>query len=169
MKKMVMVMAALLALVSFASADVYTWTGTVTNGQPATLSDQIPVSGLLDKLEVFQSYTNIATSTVVVATYDAGSQNNITNAVETYATLTLTAAKVIRLTSVPTDNTGTALTGALSASDVSTNGVTRVLTIPYRQPMIGSNLRVSLAGTTISPQSATNTVTVRFFYDPLRR
>jgi hypothetical protein len=163
MKKLVVSLVCVLSVIALAHADVYTWSGTVTNGQAATAT-QLQVSGLLDKIELYNSDKS-ATSTVVVATYDIASGTTISNTIETYATCTLTAAtKLIRPRMLPTDNTGTALTAA-------TNGVgitATMLTVPYAQPVIGGNVCAVIASGGMG-SSVTNTVTIKIFYDTLRR
>jgi hypothetical protein len=162
MKKVLVSFMAVLALVLSASADVYVWSGTVTNGAPVS-TNALQVSGLLDKIEVSQSAGVAVTSTVVVATFGADG-----SALETYASLTLTANKIVRTRVCPTDNTGTALVAATSSGSAAPTNVTTILTVPYQQPIIGGNVSAVLTATTI-PASVTNTVTIKVFYDPLRR
>ena len=51
MKKFLSIIAAVSAIALFARADSYTYTATLTNTQPVTISDVLPVSGELDRIE----------------------------------------------------------------------------------------------------------------------
>lgn len=139
-------------------ADTATVSLTVTNGQAITYSDQIPVSGYLDKIEVVASEGTSHTTTVTVATYSG------TTALETFASLSAwsTATKVVRPRVLPTDTTGTALAAAVSDS----NSVTRVLNVPYDRPLIGGNVKIAVTGTA---NTGTNTVTAVLYYQPLKK
>lgn len=148
-----------LLVVSAAMADTMTATVSVTNGQPATLSGAIPVSGWLDKIEIVQSGGTGSTSAVVVATYSG------TTAVDTFATKTLAAAsQIFRPRVVGTANTGTALAAAATGTNDYTAGT--VLAAPYERILIGGNVKLSVAGTNVKN---TNTVTATIYYEPLKK
>lgn len=158
MKKVLVSFVVLCLLAFVASADSYTYTKAVTNGQPATLSDQIPVSGYLDKIELSTDLGAAATCTVVVATYTVNS-----NAVETYATKAVGAATVIRPRFLATDNTGTAI-----ATTTNTGTATATMLIAnYEKPLVGGNLRISTAGTLSG--ATTNNLTCTIYYEPKQR
>jgi len=101
-----------------AMAGTQTMSITVTNGQPIAISSAIPVSGVLDKIEVCQSAG--ATSTVTVANYVGDT------ATEVFVNLSgLVGNKVVRPRFAPTDATGAVLTNA-SVSRVSLGGTTKM-------------------------------------------
>jgi hypothetical protein len=164
MKKVMIGLVGLCLMVGVALADTKTVSLTVTNGQAATLSDPVSLSGYLDKIELVNSDGTTATSTVVIATYSG------TTAVETFASKTLTSAAVIRPRVLPTDNTGTALSGALThyavASNTTNTVASTVLSVPYVMPLIGGNVKMSVAGTA---NDGANTVTATFYYEPLNK
>ncbi len=152
MKKIGLILVALVGLAGMAQAATVSASLTVTNTQAITYSDPIQISGTLQKIEVVQSAGS--TSTVTVASY------NGTNAVDTFASLTsLVGSKVVRLMVAPTDNTGT----AIASSTNNATAVGTVLAVPYVQPYIGGN--VKLAVTAAGSATGTNTVTVTLFYE----
>jgi hypothetical protein len=159
MKKVIGFIGALLCFAAIAQADVHTYSTTVTNGQPITYSEALPVSGWLDKIEVVQE--SAATSTVTVATYSG------TSAIDTYATKAISAAvgTVFRPRFIGTSNAGTAFTSAAVAASTNLAAGT-VLVAGYERPMIGSNVKVAVTGTA---NDGSNTVTVRIFYEPLKK
>jgi hypothetical protein len=156
MKRIIATLAALMCVASIASADVETYSVTVTNAQPIIYSDPLPVSGWLDKIEVIQE--SAATSTVTVATYSG------TSAIDTYASKAISGAvgTVFRPRFIGTGSNGTNLAAAASG----TNQYATILSAAYERPMIGSNVRVAVTGTA---NDGSNTVTVRIFYSPLSR
>jgi glycine/serine hydroxymethyltransferase len=157
MKKVMMAAVMSVACVaSVARADFYEYTGTVTTNA-AVLSDALPVSGTIDRIEVIQTATR--TNAIVVATYSGST------AVDTFVNLTALTdtTKVIRPRFVGTTTAGVALTAA-ALTDTGTNLVGTALIAPYEKPIVGGNLRVSLT----SPAGAgenSSTVTVRFYFD----
>lgn len=186
MKRYIGFLVVLLCVVGLASADSYTYSLTITNGQAATLSAALPISGWLDRVEIRQD--NPATSAVYVATYDG------TTAVDTFvslATLT-TGQKVVRPRFIGTGNDGTALSGVaaqyaagkFALSTASADGtnltsitcsyspsntvVTTVLQAPYERAMIGGNLKVSI-GSAGGGNDGSNPVDVTIFYDRTAR
>jgi hypothetical protein len=157
MKKLSMMFAAfLLALgVAGAMADSYTYTITLTNTQPITYSDAIPVSGWLDKIEVHADVAS--TTTVTVASYSSGNQ-----AIETYMSKAVTNAAatnavfIARPRTVGTDSGGVYLTANGGASNVfQATG----LSVPYERIMMGGNVKVAVTGTG-NDGSAPVTVTI---------
>jgi hypothetical protein len=100
-------------------ADTVMVTKSVSNGQAIAYSNPINVSGWLDKIEIVQSASS--TSTVTIATYSG------TTAMETYASLVgwTGTSKLIRPRVLPTDNTGTTVTGATSTN----TAITAVTTV----------------------------------------
>jgi hypothetical protein len=161
MKQFRLMVLGMVLVAGIALADTATMTLTVTNGQAATLSDPIPCSGWLDKIELVNGDGAAATSTVVVATYSGST------AVETFATKTLTSATVIRPRFASTANTGTAIPAVVgSGSDALTNLVTTVLTVPYEKALIGGNVKLSAAGTA---NDGSCTVTATIYYEPLKK
>lgn len=165
MKKVAIISAFLLAGIAGAYADTYTYTITVTNTQPITYSDALPVSGFLDKIEVWADAAS--TSTVTVATYSSGNQAIDTYYTATISATTTSATSVARTRVIGTDNGATALTAAAFAipAGVSTNGVGTILTAAYERPMIGSNLKVAVTGT---KNDGSCPVIVTIFYEPIR-
>jgi len=158
MKKFLAIFASLIGL--SAVADTYTYTTTLTNGQPISYSDALPVSGWLDKIEV--ATESASTTTVTVATYSG------TTAVDTFYTSAINGTnpvKVARPRVVGTDSTGANLTAAAFAipAGVSTNGVGTVISVPYDRPMIGGNIKVATTGTA---NDGSCPVTVTLFYLP---
>jgi len=139
------------------AADVYTYTITGTNTQPITYSDSLPISGVLDKIEVITSAAS--TCTVTVASYSG------TTAVDTYATKAISNGEtatpaVFRPRVIGTTSAGVELAGVVLASgDNSTNLVTTVLSAQYERPMIGGNVKVATTFT-----AGASTAIVRLFY-----
>jgi hypothetical protein len=158
MKKCLLLIAVVMALACSLRADSVVQTVVVPTTSVVT-SDQFTASGWLDRIEV--SGTANATCGVVVASYDSSA-----TAIETYATKTVTTPTVIRTRVIGTANTGTAITGVVgSGSDALTNIVTTVLAAPYERILIGGNVKAVLTGA----WTATNTVVIRMFYEPLKR
>lgn len=152
------------SLIGFAAiADTYTFTATLTNGQPITYSDPLPVSGYLEKIEV--SADVASTTTVTVATYTSGNQ-----ALDTYATKAISAVgtnatAVFRTRVLGTDNAATALSaaGLLNNTTNTYTGVGTSLVAGYERPMLGGNVKVALTGTA---NDGSCPVTVTLFYLP---
>jgi len=153
MKKVVIGVLTVLAMVGIVSAGTVTASVTITNGQSITFSEPINVSGILDKIEI--SHSGTSTSTVTIATYVG------TTALETFASLTTHyGTKVIRPRVLPTDNTGASLAAVVGGG--ATSNVTTVLTVPYSRPTIGGNVKMAV---TSSGSGGADTVTATFYYD----
>jgi len=156
MRKIVMGILACLCAVSV-MADSYTYTYS-SAGIGTNLSDAIPISGWLDKIELSNGTGAAATTTVVVATYDG------TTAIDTLVTKAVTTPVVVRLRVQPTDNTGTVIP-AVAITGAETN-VTTLLTVPYGPVLVGGNIKIS----TINVHSTTtNENKIVFYYEPLKR
>jgi hypothetical protein len=159
MKKVGLILVAL--LVGFgvlAQADTRTVSLSVTGGQAIAYSDAIPVSGILEKIEVVQ--TANVTNTIRIATYSG------TTALDTYALLTslATATKVVRPDFLPTDNTGTALAAVNGAA---TNTLQQ-LVVTYRQAILGGNIKLAVTTGSATGETA-STVTATIYFRPLER
>jgi len=152
--KMTVALAGVLALVTvvaMAQAPVsVTLTG--TNGAAIQYSDAIPVSGILDKIEIVQTGT-ASTNLVTLATYSG------TTAVETFVSLAdnTAGADVVRLRVLPTANTGSALAAASTGGTNTSVAVTTALMVPYQAPWIGGNVKMAVTG---SGTASTNVWTV---------
>lgn len=164
MKKLIAI-AALLACVS-AVADTYTYTATLTNTQPISYSDALPVSGYLEKIEAVSDVAS--TTTVTVATYTTGNQ-----AIETFATKALSAVgtnatALFRTRVIGTDSGATALAaaGLLNNSTNTYVGTGTALGSLYERPFVGGNLKVALTGTA---NDGACPVTVTIYYLPTPR
>jgi hypothetical protein len=156
MKKMTVGFLILMAGAMLALADSVVVDVAVTNGQAITYSDPINVSGWLDKIELYQSRGTVATSAVVIATYDD------TTARDTLVSATaLTSARVIRLRVQPTDNTGTVIPAVASGTDAT--NTTTMLMVPYERVIIGGNVKMAVTATTLAP-AVTNTVRAVIYY-----
>jgi hypothetical protein len=153
MKKTLAIIAAVGLLAVSAYADSVTVSLSVTGGQAIAYSDPIPVSGILEKIEIVQT---AVTTNIVIASYSG------TTAIDTYVSLSplVGLTKLIMPAFLPTDNTGTALT---SATDANTNSP-RVLVIPYRQAMIGGNVKLA-----VDAMTADATVTATIYFTPTKR
>jgi hypothetical protein len=153
----------LVVLVGFAvlaQADGYRSVSlTVTNGQAITLSDAIPVFGVLEKIEIVQTVG--CTATVAVATFSG------TTAVDTLVSLTsLVGNKVVRPRIIGTTTAGVNLAASVQAgSDALTNLVSTALVGLYEKPIVGGNLK--LAVTAGAATQAANTVEARLYFTPL--
>jgi hypothetical protein len=155
MKKILVVLAVFGLLAFGAYADSMSVTVSVTNGQAISYSAAIPVSGILEKIEISQTAT---TTNITIATY------NGTTAVETYASVLLLSgatSKLVRPVFLPTDNTGTAL--AAVSSGVGTNTLTQ-LSIPYQKAMLGGNVKMA-----VTAGAADSVVTAIIYYTPVKR
>jgi hypothetical protein len=153
MKKMIGIIAVGLMIVSGASAAYRDVTVTVTNNQPATLSDAVQIAGTIEKVEILQ--TTPGTSTVTIATYMD------TTAVDTFVNLVdlATASKLVRPVFLPTDNTGAALAGVSGAG---TNATTQ-LNVMYQKALVGGTVKMAVtpkAGLT----AASHTVRARIYF-----
>lgn len=164
MRQKIGVLVSVFALVAFAGmakADSISYTVAVTNGQGVSISDQLPVSGYLEKVEMFQSGgTNAA---VVLATY--GTDN--TTALDTYVSISalLASGKVVTpeyigQTSAGVDIAASALTAG------STNAAT-MLVANYKRKMLGGNVRFAVTAST-SGTVVTNTVNLKIFFEPVK-
>ncbi len=164
MRKLIVITALLCAFAGIARADVQTWeSDTMTTNTHVDVSDALPVSGYLEKIEAWNSCAG-CTSTVVVASYNAAG-----TAVDTLATVTLTTTtpKVIRTRVIGTTNAGVDLAGALAygATNLSL-AATTALIAPYERVMLGGTTKITATGTITD---GTNTVNVRIFYDRTER
>lgn len=151
-----------LAFAGFALGDCYTYTTTVTNGQAITYSDALPVSGYIDKIEM---YTEAAsTTTVTVATYGGTAG---TNAVETFATTAIDGGTPVLVIPrrVGTTTAGVSLVAEALAAAASTN-VGTIITVPYERAMVGGNLKVAVTGTANDGSCPVN---VKIFYEPIAK
>jgi hypothetical protein len=152
---------AVLAAAVSARADTRTVSMTVTNGQLITYSDQIPASGLLDRIEITQ--TAGSTATVTVATYSG------TTAVETFASHTAGGNVVVRPGFMRTTTAGTAITAAqLNGADTTNSPPGTVLVAQYGKPIIGGNLKLAVTAQAAGG-SGTNVITVTLFFEPLNK
>ena len=151
-------MFALVAFAGMAKADSRTFSVAVTNGQAISISDQLPISGLLDKVEVTQSGGTNAT--VILATYDSAG----TTAVDTLVTSgVLPGNKVFRPRIVGTTTAGVTITGV---NGTATNATT-VLVANYEKPLVGGNLRYAVTAQS-NGTVVTNTVRVVVYYEPVK-
>ena len=157
---------AALAFAAVSNAEVYTYQITLTNTQPITYSDPLPVSGWLDKIEVLTDAAS--TTTVTVATY-GGSAG--TTAIDTFATKAITAggtAVVFRPRVIGTTTAGVNLAGATTAGTGGlTNSITatQALIAKYEKVMVGGNIKVATTGTA---NDGACPVTVSIFYQPVK-
>ena len=159
MKKLIGILAVVLIAFSVnALADSYSYE-MVSGGTQVLTTAALPVSGYLDKIEV-TPLTGSGTNNIVIATY-AG-----TKAVEVIGLITplTTVSKVIRLRSLPTDNTGTAL-AAVEGVGYGTNGATTMLVVNYDKILAGGNLKI--VSTNTGTIAVTNVFT--FYYEPLKK
>lgn len=158
MKKVLIGIMVLFALVSMASADVYSLDMTVTNGQ-TQYSDPLPISGYLDKVEVICKGGNaLSTSMVVLATFSG------TTIVDMYVTNQITqptAVKVYRPRFIGTTTAGTDIAAVTEASTLALTNIvaTTVLQANYDKNLIGSNFKIKLYGVNII-NTITNTVRI---------
>lgn len=157
-KLTILAVAAMLSIGAF--ADSYTFsTDALSTNTEFELSGNLPISGWLDKIEVWQDETLASTATVTVASY-AGS-----TAIDTFYTASVNQSSltdVARPRIIGTTTAGVDLSGVVVLSP--TNAATTVLTAAYDRPMLGGNIKALVTLTT--PGTVTNTVTVRIFYDP---
>jgi len=160
MKRMIGILAVVGLCALSAQADSYTYTYSLL-GYQTNVSAAIPVSGILDKVEIAQDAGR--TTAVTVASYSADD-----TAMETYVYLSaLTdAAKVVRPRFIGTSYTGTALAAAATttASYYST-----LLMAQYEKPLIGGNTKIMLVGDANAPVTLTNNITVVVHYQPLKK
>jgi hypothetical protein len=159
MKKCLLLIAVVMALVCSLRADSVVQTMVVPTTTAVT-SDQFTASGWLDKIEISQD--SAETSTVVVATYDSAG-----TAIDTFANYaSLAGGKVIRPRALGTTTNGTAIAAAvIDGNGSTTNLAGTVLSANYERIMIGGNVKAVVTGIS----GATNNVTVRIFYEPLKK
>lgn len=158
MKKLIIVSAIIAALSLNASADSYTYTSDslLTNGQIST-SAALPISGYLDRIEMYGANAAM-TSAVVVASYTSAG-----TAIDTFANVSAlaeTTPVVIRPRFVGTTTAGVNIA---PVQLVGGTNVSTILTAPYERPVVGGNVKIKVTGTVAN----TNTVTVTVFYEPL--
>ena len=156
MKKMIVGVLSMLVMAGFVCADSYTYTFVAANC--TNTSEVIPISGYLDKIELSQTagLSTTRSNVIVVATY------NGTTAVDTLASVTLGAAKVVRVRVQPTDNTGTVIPAALGAS---ITNYSTALSVPYEKVLVGGNIKVTIQND--HANASTNVIT--FYYEPLKK
>jgi hypothetical protein len=161
MKKMLAVVAMVACVATVARADFYEYSVTTATGAVTTVSDQIPISGYLDRVEIIQ--TAGRTNSFTIASYDG------TTAVDTIvASGALTGNKVIRPRVIGTTTAGVNLAPAVQAgSDAVTNNVGTALIAAYERPMVGGNIKVSILGD--AANVATTAVKVRFYFERFQR
>jgi hypothetical protein len=162
MKKMLAVVAMVACVATVARADYYEYSVTTATGAVTTVSDQIPVSGYLDRVEIIQ--TAGRTNSYTIATYDG------TTAVDTVVTSAslATATDVIRPRVIGTTTAGVNLAPAVQAgSDAVTNNVGTALIAAYERPLVGGNLKVSILGD--AANVATTAVKVLFYFERFLR
>jgi hypothetical protein len=140
-------------------ADSYVYTTTCTNNKAIAYSDPLPISGYIERIEVFQS-SSVATTTVTVASYDA---NN--TALTTYASKACVGNQVFTPRVVGSSTAGVTLTAATGSS--SGTNTTTMLVVPYEKLMIGGNSKVAVTGGD-APLTA-YTINVTVFYTPIKR
>lgn len=149
MKRIGLILVALIGFGVLAQADTQPVEMIVTNGQAITYSDQIPASGILEKIEVVQ--TAGATATVTIATYSG------TTAVDSIASLaSLVGNKVVRPAVFPTDSTGTALVGGTGTNFVN------------RPVMLGGNMKMAVTSAGAS-STGSNTVKAILYFQRTSR
>lgn len=158
MKKMLAFLAVIGLVVGTAQADTYSYNVSQTS-LAVTVSAALPVSGWLDKIEISHAGAG-QTSTVVVATYDAAS-----NAVDTIATASGVASKVIRTRVIGTSNAGVDLAAAYGVAQIT--NVTQQLVANYERILIGGNVKATVTGAGVT--AGTNNCTVTFYYEPLKK
>ncbi len=161
-----MIIGLLLVAVPFiAMADSYTWSsGTLSTGTQHETSADIPISGYLDRVIIWNTGNTLATSAVVIASYAGSTAADTIISAEAVGT----TPKVVRPRRVGTGSSGTALTHAIGAgSDALTNLATQVLSVPYERVYLGGNTKVQV--TLASGTTQTNVTTVQFIFDRANR
>jgi hypothetical protein len=162
MKKMLAVVAMVACVATVARADFYEYSVTTATGAVTTVSDQIPISGYLDRVEIIQ--TAGRTNSFTIASYDG------TTAVDTVVSVSAlaTATDVIRPRVIGTTTAGVNLAPAVQdGSDAVTNNVGTALIAAYERPLVGGNLKVSILGD--AANVATTAVKVRFYFERFQR
>lgn len=159
MKKFLIISAFLLAGVG-AYADSDTYTTTLTNTQPATLSGPRSVSGWIDKLEI--TCPPASTSVIMLATFTAGGMPVDILYSNTVSATTTNAVVVARPRAIGTDSSATALTAASLLNNTTNTGygVGTAISIPYDRIMGGGNLQWSIAATKCANNTSTWTAVV---------
>lgn len=163
MKRFLLAVLVSLFVVSVSVADTATVSLSVTGGQAIAYSDAIPVSGILEKVEIVQ--TANVTNTIVLATYSG------TTAIDTYVSLEslATSTKLVRPAFLPTANTGTALAAVIgSGTDALTNLVSQVLVVPYAKAILGGNVKLAVTTDSATGEAA-STVTATIYYTRLEK
>lgn len=163
MKRFLLTVLVSLFVVSVSVADTATVSLSVTGGQAIAYSDAIPVSGILEKVEIVQ--TANVTNTIVLATYSG------TTAIDTYVSLAslATSTKLVRPAFLPTANTGTALAAVIgSGTDALTNLVSQVLVVPYAKAILGGNVKLAVTTGSATGEAA-STVTATIYYTRLEK
>jgi len=165
MKKILMI-ALFAALVGVAKADSRPVIVTVNGGLAgaSAYSDQIPISGWLDRVEIIKSDDNDVVD-IDLATFSG------TTLVESFVDLnavpTATDKIVLRPRVTGTDIAGNALaaSGLIVAGEITNvvNGV--VATLPYERMMLGGNLKLK-----VTAGAGTNaTVQATIFFEPTKK
>jgi hypothetical protein len=160
MSKTLTLVIGLCLLVASAMADSYTYTTTCTNNKAIAYSDPLPISGYIERIEVYQS-SSVATTTVTVATYDGGG----TTALTTFASKACVGNQVFTPRVVGSTTAGVTLVAATGSS--SGTNTTTMLVVPYEKMMIGGNTKVAVTGGD-APLTA-YTINVTVFYTPIKR
>jgi len=157
MRSAVMAVMLLAVLATGARADSYNVT--VSAAGEAEYSDAIPVSGYLERVEIYKSSDNNVVD-IDLATFQG------TTAMNTFVDLTLGPGtnRVVFPRYLPTDNTGTALAPSYAVG-AGTNGVVQALQVAYDKHMVGGNLKLK-----VGASSGTNaTVNCVIYYTRLPR
>jgi hypothetical protein len=145
MKKVLIGLMAMGLVIGVASADVYTTTMVVTNGE-SEYSDQLPISGYLDKVEVVLTGGDaLSTNMVMLGTW---SGTTVTDIYVTNQITQPTAVKVYRPRFIGTTTAGTDIAGATASSTLASTNIvaTTVLEAKYEKALVGSNLKIKLYG-----------------------
>lgn len=174
MKKVIVGLIGLIIMAGMALADTYIWeSATITNG--VTQTNNVTVSGWLEKIEYSQSAA--ASSTVFVATYTTNSAG--TNvAVETYLSLVTSTADstVVRPRFLPTDNTGASLSATvaeywggtnINGGPLTNHVATTALNVDYSRAFIGGNVKIMCSGAG-GASSKTQSSKIVIFYEPIK-
>ena len=154
MKKLLLALAAVAICTSYAVADSKTVTVTATGA--AAYSDQIPVSGYIERVELVKSTDNDVVD-IDLGTFDGTTL--LESVVDINALATATDTVVLRPRVVGTGLSGTAL-AAVTGTAVGTN-TTQMLTVPYERIMAGGNLKLK-----VTAAAGTNaTVKATIYYE----
>jgi len=161
MKKMLTLVLMVACVATVARADFYEYSATLATGAVTTVSDQIPVAGYLDRVEIIQ--TAGRTNSFTIASYDG------TTAIDTVVSSAslATATDVIRPRVIGTTTAGVDLAGAITGGTNTSAAASTVLIAPYERPLVGGNLKVSILGNAANVE--TTAVKVRFYFERFHR